>query len=74
MPSEEKPGIEKLADTERIIRALEILLEESKDRDLGKVSTRLQECITKCQGDYFRTHRQVYRNHGPQKGPRNGGH
>ena len=60
MSSDEDERESRLADTEKIIRALEALGSESETRGLAQLAGRIGQCVAKCQADYLNEQRRAY--------------
>jgi hypothetical protein len=60
MPSDADIEAARLADSERIIRALEALVAECESRGLDRLRVRINDCVSKCQNDYLAEQRRLY--------------
>lgn len=61
MPREDRTAFESLVQAERIIQALEIIVQESEGKGLDPFIAHLKVCIDKCQADYLARQRKIYR-------------
>lgn len=61
MSPEDQSAFERLTQAERVIKALETLVEECDGKGLDPFVTRIKSCIDQCQSDYVALHRQLYR-------------
>jgi len=61
MSLDDQAEFERLAKAERVIKALETLVEECEGKGLDPFVARIKSCIKQCQNDYVALHRALYR-------------
>lgn len=61
MSPEDESAFEKLSKAERVIKALETLVNECVGEGLDPFADRINACIAHCQDDYVSMQRRLYR-------------